>query len=346
MRQVVLKSKQVQMEATVAGLPSSSSAVRGRRAGLLKGLGAAAIFGCMIVSASWAQSFPSRPLRLIIGQPPGGLPDLAGRIYAKELEQRLKQPMIVENRPGASGLIGARAVATAPPDGFTLHLSTGVNQSRMLMKNGLDLDNELAPVSILFSGPWVLMSRASLPVTSFAELVTHAKSKQVNFASPGVLNSLAMGVIEARTGLDYLNVNYKGSVPIVQALLTGEVDITMTTSPPFVPTLQSGKLRALFVTGKSAALPGVPTAEEVGLGNFRGGYNLGIWVPVGTPKDIVARLSSEFAAVTALPRVQEAIRNTLGGEPVGSTTEEMRRVVDAELRFWGEAVRNAKYVPE
>lgn len=302
----------------------------------------------LLTGSANAQAWPSKTMRLIIGQPPAGLTDVTAHLYAQELEQRVKQTVIIENRPGASGLIGARAVATAAPDGHTFHISTGINQSKLLMKSGMDLFNELAPVSILMAGPWALFARPGMPAT-FAELVAQAKSKpgqQYNYASPGVLNSLAMVMVKNQTGIDFVNVNYKGQTQIAQGLGTAEVDLTISTPPPFLPLLQSGKVRAYFTTRKTASLPGVPTAEEVGLTNFQAGFNLGAWVPVGTPRPVIDRLSTELAAVTALPRVQGIIRTQLGAEPVGSSADEMRRTVENELRFWGDAVKSAKYEPE
>lgn len=294
-----------------------------------------------------AGNFPSRPVTIIVGQAPGGIMDSVSRLYSAELSPRLKQQVIVENRPGADGLIGARAVANAAPDGYSLHIGTGSGQSRLVMKTGLDLLKDLAPVSVLMSSAYGFF--ASNKYKSLEEVVAMAKANpghQFNFASAGAFNTLAMAMLKAQTGINYVTVTYKGGVPIAQALAVNEVDFTLGATASFLPMMKAGKIRLLFLTRPSTSLPDAPDSTRVGLQNFTPGTNIGVWAPAATPVAVLNRLSGEFASATRPQAMQEKIRAAFATEPVGSTAEEMRRIVEADLRFWSEAARLAKFTPE
>ena len=273
--------------------------------------------------------------------------DSVSRLYSLEMSPRIKQQVIVENRPGADGLIGARAVSSAAPDGHTLHIGTGSGQSKLVMKTGLDLLKELTPVSVLMSSAYGLFS--SNKYKSFEDLLATAKAdpgREFNFASAGAFNTLAMAMLKVQTGLNYVAVSYKGGVPIAQALASNEVDFTIGATASFLPMRKAGKIRLLFLTRKSATLPDVPDSTQVGLQNFTPGTTIGVWAPSATPVAIVNRLSVEFASATRLESMQERIRSAFDTEPVGSTADEMRRIVETDLRFWTEAARVAKFIPE
>lgn len=303
-------------------------------------------------TAAWAQdAWPSRVVRIVVGQAPGGINDILARIYAQELSPRLRQQVIVEHRPGADGVIGARVVSTAPPDGYTLHIGTGTNQSRLLLRNGLDLLKELAPVSVLVTSTYVLFASTRQSYKSLDELAAQAKANpaaKLNFGSAGAFNLLAMAMIGDRKGIPFITIPYKGASPAAQALAAGEIDLAIGNVPPYLPLIKAGRIRALvaFNAKGLASLPDAQSAPQAGLVNFNIGTSNAIWAPPATPRELLSRIGAEFAAVTRLPQVQEKIRGTLDAEPVGSTPEEMLRIVEADLRFWEEAVRVAKYVPE
>ena len=291
--------------------------------------------------------YPARPIVVIVGQAPGGIMASVSRLYSVELSPRLKQQVIVENRPGADGLIGARAVANAAPDGYTLHIGTGSGQSRLVMKTGLDLLKDLVPVSVLMSSAYGFFS--SNKYKTFDDVIAMAKANpghEFNFASAGAFNTLAMAMLKAQTGINYVAVTYKGGVPIAQALAVNEVDFTIGATASFLPLMKAGRIRLLFLTRKSASLPDVPDSSRLGLQNFTPGTNIGVWAPSATTITVVNRLSAEFAAVTRLDAMQEKIRSAFDTEPVGSTADEMRRIVENDLRFWTEAARVAKFIPE
>ena len=301
--------------------------------------------------AQGEQAYPNRLIRIVVGQAPGGINDVLARLYAQELTPRIRQQVIVEHKPGGEGVIGARVVSTAPPDGYTLHIGTSTNQSRLLLKNGLDLLKELAPVSVLVTSTYVLFSSGTHPFRTLADVVAWSKanpSVKLNFGSAGAFNLLAMAMISDRMGVNYITIPYKGASPAAQALAANEIDLSIGNVPPYLPLIKAGKIRALvaFNSRKLASLPDAASAPQAGLSNFNIGTSNAIWAPPATPKEVIARISSEFAAITRLPGVQDRIRSLLDAEPIGSTPEEMRRIVEADLRFWEEAVRVAQFTPE
>ena len=298
-------------------------------------------------TATQSPAFPARPISIVVGQASGGIMDSVSRLYSTELAPRIRQQVIVENRPGADGLIGARAVANAAADGHTLHIGTGSGQSRLVMKAGLDLLKDLAPVSMLMASAYGFF--AANKYRSFEDVVAQARANpvhQFNFASAGAFNTLAMAMLKAQTGINHVVVTYKGGVPIAQALAVNEVDFTLGATASFLPMLKAGKIRLLFLTRKSVTMPDVPDSSQVGLANFTPGTSISVWAPAATPVPVINRLSSEFAAVTAQKPMQDKIRAAFDTEPVGSTAEEMRRIVEQDLRFWTEAVRVAQFMPE
>jgi tripartite-type tricarboxylate transporter receptor subunit TctC len=190
---------------------------------------------------------------------------------------------------------------------------------------------------------------ASTKYRSFEDVLAAAKAKpgvEFNFASAGAFNTLAMAMLKAQTGINYVAVTYKGGVPIAQALSVNEVDFTLGATASFIPMMKAGKIRLLFLTRKSASLPEVPDAAQLGLQNFTPGTNISVWAPAATPSAVVNRLSSEFAAATRQKPMQEKIHAAFDTDPVGSSAEEMRRIVEADLRFWTEAARIANFTPE
>lgn len=301
------------------------------------------------VSAN-SQDFPTHSMRLIVGFPPGGGSDLAARIVAAGLEKRLGKPIIVENRPGASGTIAGHAVVSAEPDGYTLLFgNVGAFHPLFVRSNAIEADKQLAPVSMLMSGSFAFSMKQGLPARDFREFAAYAKNNpgKLNFGTTSNLSSLLGEVFLQRAGLMVTSVVYKGDAPAITALVAGEIDFASNSITAAVPHIQSGKVIPLFVAQatRSPFLPDVPTAAEVGIRDLEVGYTLGIWAPRGTPRPVIDKLSSALVTVAKSPDVVERFR-TIGGEPLGTSPEEMGRIYEKEMKFWAEAARLAKFQPQ
>ena len=313
--------------------------------------GALALAGLVLCGTAVSQQYPIKPIRIVIAYPPGTTFDGAGRPIAAELLKRLGQPVVFDYKPGASTTIGAKSVVTATPDGYTLFFSNAITAHPIFnLNNAVDVGKELTPISMVSTLPYFFVSRSTLPVTSLQEMVAHAK------ANPGKLRhgtavaswDLMMTVVKERTGISSEGIPYKAAAPVTIALLNGEVDWAVSSVQVFLPHIQAGTMRALFMTGskRSAQLPNVPTSAEVGIAGFEPTANFGLWAPLGTPHEIIQRLSVETAAAAKMPEVAEQIRKGSASEPWGSTAEELRRSFEAEAKFWAEAARLANYKPQ
>ena len=298
-----------------------------------------------------AQAYPAKPVRIIIGNPPGSVVDVTIRPVAEELTKRLGQPFIVENRAGANSRIGARAVASAPPDGYTLFYSLVMQSHSLFVRdNAVDAGKEMLPVSQLISTPWVLVVRSSLPVKSLQELVAYSKANPdaLKHGAPAAIVDIPMKFLGDRAGFQTRSIPYKSSPQVMVALLSGEVDLGMGSAQTFLAQLAAGKLRALVAVANKriAVVPDVPASPEVGLRDFEVPAYYGLWAPLGTPRDIINKLSAEATAVVRLPTIVEQIRNSSGGEVLGTTPEEQMKQYESEVRFWTDAIRATGYKPE
>lgn len=295
-----------------------------------------------------ADTWPARPGRVVIPYPPGGPTDLLGRIVAMRLGERLGQPFIVDNRAGASGMIGADMVAKAPGDGYTLLVNASIHviNPALYAKPRYDAIADFAPVSNLADVPLVLVVNPQLPVKSVKELIALAKASKtpLNFASSGnaAAPHLAGEAFKIAAGVEMQHIPYKGSGPALTDLIGGQVQLMFDSLPSSLPFIKSGALRALAVTTarRAPALPDVPTVAESGLAGFNISTWYGIWAPVSTPRDIVQRLSREIAAIVKLPEVREQFA-ALGAEPVGNTPEEFTAFNKAELAKWARIVKQS-----
>lgn len=298
---------------------------------------------------SWAQEFPSRPVKVIIPFPPGGPTDVLGRIVAQKLSERLGQHFVVDNKPGASGMIGADMVAKAPADGYTLlvNASLHVINPSLYEKNRYDAIADFTPLSNLADVPLVLVVHPQTPAQTVKELIAWVKSSKspVNFASSGNATAphLAGEAFKVATGIENMqHVPYKGSSPALTDLLSGQVQMMFDSLPSSQPFIKSGALRAIAVTTqkRSSALPNVPTIAESGIPGFNFSTWYGMWAPKSTPQPIIQKLSSEIAQITRLPEVRERFM-TLGAEPVGNTAEEFAAFTKSELNKWARVVKQS-----
>jgi tripartite-type tricarboxylate transporter receptor subunit TctC len=316
------------------------------RRNVLQILGAGASLTPMI---GWSQSYPSRPIKVIIPFPPGGPTDVLGRIVAQKLGERLGQNFVIDNKPGASGMIGADMVAKSAPDGYTLlvNASLHVINPSLYEKSRYDAISDFAPLSNLADVPLVLVVSAKMPINTVKELIAWVKASKtpINFASSGNATAphLAGEAFKVAAGIENMqHVPYKGSSPALTDLLGGQVQLMFDSLPSSQPFIKAGTLKAIAVTTqrRSSALPNIPTIAESGLPGFNFSTWYGMWAPASTPPAIVEKLSTEISQITRLPEVREKFL-ALGAEPVGNTAEEFSTFNKSELAKWARIVRQS-----
>ena len=294
-----------------------------------------------------AQDFPSRPVTLIVPFPAGGGVDAVARIVADKLSHALGQPIVIDNRGGAGGVIGTRLAARAAPDGYTLVMShtgtTSINPT-LYANPGYDPRKDFTPIGLIASTPIVIMTHPSFPAKTIAELIAMAKREpgKVNIGTPpmGTGGYLAGELFKATTGADVTIVLYKGTGPLTNDLLGGHVPVAFNVMAPAMGNLQAGTLRAMAVLGpqRSSLLPDVPTAAESGLPGFEAMLHYGLLAPAGTPRPIVARLNAELRKAVESEDVKQRIHAD-GGDPLVSTPEEYAADIDQEEKKWSALIR-------
>ncbi len=308
---------------------------------------------CLLALPAAAQNYPTRAVRLVVPSSPGGGTDISARILAPQLTQFLGQQVVVENRPGAGTMIGGEAVARAAPDGYTLlmGISTLAINPAMYKKVPYDALKDLAPISQAVALSNVLVVHPSLPAKSVKEFVALVKPRpgQINFASAGVGTSphLSMELFLVMTGLKMVHVPYKGSGPGVTDLIAGHVPAMMPNMLSAKPHIQSGRLRALGVTGAKRA-PGadsIPTIAEAGVPGYEAVQWYGVLAPAGTPRDIITKLHAGVVRALQNPEVRQRLLND-GAEPVGSSPEEFTAYLRAETAKWAKVIQAAGIKPE
>ncbi|MGH8700125.1 MAG: Bug family tripartite tricarboxylate transporter substrate binding protein [Burkholderiales bacterium] len=303
-----------------------------------------AVFAC---AGAVAQSYPSRPVRLIIGLPPGGSTDVMGRIVAAKLSERLGQQVVVDNRAGASGTIGIQLVVNSQPDGHTLIMAAGSwGTISSLFKLPFDLQRDLAPIAFIGTSPYVLVVQPALPVKTVADLVAHARANpgKLNFAgsTPGSLQRLAGELLKRTTGFDMLYVPYKGTGQVMPDLLGGRLDVAIDNVLILTPYIKKGQLRALGVTSskRSVIFPELPTLAETGVPGFHAVGWFGVFAVAKTPPAIVTRLNRDITALMQEPETRDRLL-AQGAEPQPGSPEELRRYLAGEIEKWGKVIREA-----
>lgn len=295
-------------------------------------------------------AYPDKPIRMIVPYPPGGATDVIGRVMAQRLSTALGQQVVVDNRGGAGGNLGADAVAKAAPDGYTILMGAITSHSIMATLEHAtikyNLERDLVPVSIVGSVPLVFVVNPSVPATTLKELIAHAKANpgKLSFASSGAGAPQRMGgeLFMRTAGLDMIHIPYKGSGPAMTDLMGGHVLTMVETVPAALPHIQSGKIRALAVTTpqRISMLPDVPTAAEAGLPGFEVSSLFGILVPAGTPQPIINRLNAELTKVLSLPEVKQELLQQ-GAYTVTTTPEQAQLRVRKEITTWAKVIKDA-----
>jgi tripartite-type tricarboxylate transporter receptor subunit TctC len=300
-----------------------------------------------VADPALTQTYPSRTITLIVPYPPGGGVDALARIVAERLAVSLKHSVVVDNRAGAGGNIGTRAVAKAEPDGYTLllgHTGTISINPSLYANAGYDPRKDFAPIGLIASMPVALISHPSFPAKTVADVIAIAKKDpgKLNFGTSAVGTGgyLTAEYFKAAAGLDMQIIPYRGTAPLMNDLIGGHVPVSFGVLPPAIGNIQSGGLRAIAVTGtkRFSLLPDVPTAAESGLPGFDSVLHYGLLAPAGTPRAIVERLNKELRALVELDAVKERIQ-TEGGDSMISSPEEYSTDIDQEERKWSALIR-------
>lgn len=296
-----------------------------------------------------AQPYPAKPIHLIVPFPPGGSTDIFARTIAHKLSESLKQQVLVDNRAGAGGAIGAEVAARSPPDGYTLlmgHIGTLAVNPALYPKLPYDPVKSFAPISLVASVANVLVVHPSLPANNVGELIAYARANpgKLNYGSGGSGSAahIAFEYFKQQTKTDIVHVPYKGTAPSVTDVIGGQISMTMTGVPPLLQFVRSGKLKALGVSSlkRIEALPNVPTIAEAGVKDFDATQWYGIVAPAGTPRAIVLKLNTEIRAILQTEEVRERMLAE-GAIAMPTTPEEFGNHIKSEIARWGAVIKSA-----
>ncbi|MBI3375902.1 MAG: tripartite tricarboxylate transporter substrate binding protein [Betaproteobacteria bacterium] len=314
------------------------------------------LFGCglaalAVAAAASAQPYPNKPVRLIVPYAPGGGTDILARLIVQKLTESLGQPVVIDNRAGADGIVGSSLVAKAPADGYTMLLASSSHAINPTVHAQIPYDTlkEFACVSQTASQQLVLVVHPSLPVNSVKELIAYAMANpdQLNFASSSKATQLPMELFNTMAGIRMTHIPYKGSGPALNDLVGGQVKVSFGGAVSFTPHIKSGRLRALAIgdAKRSAFMPDLPTAAEAGVPGYEATIWTGLYLPVATPKAIVTRLNAEVVKIMHQPELRERLQ-AQGSDPVGSSPEECDAFMKSEIAKWAKVAKDAGIKPE
>jgi len=301
-----------------------------------------------------AQAYPSRPLRFIVPFPPGGSTDIYARIIGPRLADTLRQQVVIDNRPGAGGALGADLAAKAPPDGYTIWLGQTNNLAigpAMRTKNSYDPVRDFSPITLLMQAPQVMVVNAGSPITSIKELIAAAKSKPgtLTFASAGIGSSghVAGELLNQAAGVNITHVPYKGASPAMIDLRGGRVTFLATSLASAAQFVKDGKIKGIATTGLKRArlMPDVPTVAESGVPGFEVASWHGMLAPAKVPREIIARLNREIVAILDKPEVRDALLSE-GGDIMPGTPEEFAAFLKSEAQKWAKVIKQAGITAE
>ena len=299
-------------------------------------------------TSALSQQYPVKPIRFIVTFPPGGTVDITARIVQPRLSESFGQPIVIDNRGGAGGVVGTEMAAKSAPDGYTFLFTLSSHTiNPLLYKLRYDVERDFAPVSLLVSVPQLIAAHPNAPAKTLRELVAAAKERPgvYSYASPGTgtPGHIAAELLKQRTGINIVHVPYKGGGPAVADTIAGQIPFLFLTAPAALSFTRSGKLRALAVTtrNRTPTAPEIPTvAQELNLPDYEVDSWVAIFAPAKTPAAIVARMQKEVARAVHLPEVKQKLLDQ-GADPVGSSQEELGRVVETELKSWAAVIRNS-----
>lgn len=305
-------------------------------------------------TAAFAQAWPSRPIRVIVCYAPGGVTDVVARLVTQPLSEALGQSIVVENKPGANGMIGSQIVADSAPDGYTLLMYVDGNTVLPSIMKKLPFEplKAFAPITVLGRGSHVIVAHPTLPVRSLPELIDYAKKHpgELSYASPGLASpqSLSLEAIKTASGIDIVHIPYKGGGQAIADVASGQVKLGVLGMAPSLPHIKSGKLIALAVTGgkRSPLLPDVPTVAEAALPGFETVQWQGIAAPFGTPPAVIQRIHDELVRIMATPHVVERLSAIGMDNSTSPTPDDFRQLIEGDLKRWPAIVRAAGIQPE
>jgi len=306
---------------------------------------------CATAFGAWAQTYPSKPIRIVVGFPPGGGNDIIARLLGAKMQETWGQSVVIDNRPGAASIIAAEHVAKSAPDGYTLLVNaTGGMSVNPVLYAKLPYDSlkDFVPISMVGSFPLVLIVNPSVPANSVPELVAYAKANpgKLNYSSGSTAFQVATEMFKQMTGTDLRHIPYKGSAASITAVIAGDVQMTIVDTPPLVPQIKAGKVRALGVTSakRSSSMPEIPTVAEA-----VPGYEMVLWIgmfaPAGTPLEIAAKLNAEVVRIVKLPDIRQKL-DGMGVEPLGNTPEQVSEWIRREIARYGPVVKAANIKAE
>ncbi|RJF96031.1 Bug family tripartite tricarboxylate transporter substrate binding protein [Noviherbaspirillum saxi] len=311
-------------------------------------MAAATLIAITTTNIASAQSYPSKPIHIIVTFTPGGAPDIIGRLLADRMSAAWGQPVVVENKPGAGGNIGADVVAKAPADGYTLVVGTvgthAINGA-LYPKMPYDMVKDFSPISLLATTPNMLVVHNNVPAKNLKELIELGKKDgKMTFASSGSGTSIHVSgeLFKTQTGIDMQHVPYKGRASAIPDLLGGRVTMMFDNMPSSLPLVREGKLRALGVTSakRSPAAPDIPTIAESGLPGFEAVSWFALFTSAGVPKPVIDKLQAEVAKILKSPEASKRLLD-IGLEPVGSTAEELAAYQRSEIAKWSKVVKDS-----
>ena len=313
-------------------------------------VGAALAASAFVATASAhpQPTYPNRPIRFVVPLAAGGATDIAARLFGQKLANAFGQQVVVDNRPGEGGIIGAELAAKAAPDGYTLMMASISHTvlPSMYKKLPYDIVKDFAPVSMLVAFPFLLLVHPSLPAKSVKEFIALAKAKpgQINYASGGNGSTahLSAELFKSMTGINVVHVPYKGTAPALIGFLAGEAGLAFYSASATLPHVKAGRLRALATTGerRSPALPDLPTVAEAGVPGFETGSWAGVLTPAGTPRFIIAKLHGELTRILQLPEAKERLA-AIDFEPVGNTPDAFGAIIRKEVVRWAKVVKES-----
>ena len=313
-----------------------------------KFVAALSVAGVFAVPNAFAQNYPNRPIKLIAPYPAGGGVDSVARLLGEKLSARLNQAIVIDNKPGAAGTIGADALAKSSADGYTLMLGSITDYAiapNVHKSLGFDMRKDFAPIAELGYGTVVLVVNADFAARNVKELIAMAKAKpgDLSFASSGLggLQHLNGEMFKQMAGVDLVHIPYKGSTQLLPDLLAGRVPMAFDSLPPHLPHIKSGKVRALAVASaaRSSAIPDVPTMAEAGITGYESATNYTLFAPAGTSKDVVSMLNKEVNLILKTPEVREKL-TSMGMTITGGTVDSVEKRIPAEIDKWNRVVKN------
>jgi tripartite-type tricarboxylate transporter receptor subunit TctC len=315
-----------------------------------RGLAVAIVTLLVLPAADAAQSpgkYPSKPIRVLVPSPPGSGSDVMTRAVTQKLSERLGQSVVADNRAGAAGAIALETLAHATPDGYTIGTLSAQNVTGMLMKTvPVDIPNVLAPITLMITQPYLLVVTPSLPVTSVKELIAHARSKPLNYASSGVgsVVHLGMEMLKTMAGVDMTHVPYKGSGVSMIDLMSGRVQLAITNTLTATPLVRSGKVKALAVTSpqRTQAMPELPTVAESGVPGYELRSWYGLTAPKKTPPALILTLNQAVGAVMTSPDIKERLAADGAEAAPPNSPEQFRTLIADEIRRWDAFLKKAQ----